>query len=157
MLAKRAAEVDVHVTDDVRNFLLESPPATLRLDLVTLNIQRGRDHALATYNDMCVAYGLPRIYSFSKVTSDRALARKLRALYKKVDNLDAWVGGLAEDHVKGGSLGPLFHASWVEQFCRLRDGDRFYFRRPYTFTQMELRWLPTVRFLTSENFKGGAM
>ncbi|MCH8193697.1 MAG: hypothetical protein IIA65_06740, partial [Planctomycetes bacterium] len=34
------------------------------------------------------------------------------------------VGGLAEDHLPGASVGPLVAAGIIEQFTALRDGDR---------------------------------
>jgi hypothetical protein len=95
--------------------------------LAALNIQRGRDHGLADYNTMRAAYGLPTVTQFSQITSDTALAVQLEATYGDVDSVDAWVGGLAEDHVAGGSLGQLFTRVIVDQFSRLRTGDRLYF------------------------------
>ena len=121
-----AQEVDVYVDDAVRNFLF-GPPGAGGLDLAALNIQRGRDHGLADYNTMRAAYGLPRVTSFSQITTDATLAAKLQATYGNVNNVDAWVGGLAETHVSGGSLGPLFTKIIADQFTRLRTGDRLYF------------------------------
>ncbi len=121
-----AQEVDVFVTDAVRNFLF-GPPGAGGLDLAALNIQRGRDHGLADYNKMRVAFGLPKVTTFSQITSDPTLAAKLQATYGTVNNIDAWVGGLAENHVAGGSLGPLFTKVIADQFTRLRSGDRLYF------------------------------
>src|SRR5262249_57168852 len=57
---------------------------------------------------------------------------KLQALYGNVDNIDAWVGALAEDHVAGGSTGPLVRAVLADQFQRLRDGDRFWYQRVFS-------------------------
>lgn len=39
-------------------------------------------------------------------------------------NVDAWVGGMAEDPLDGAKVGPTFRCLLVEQFGRLRDGDR---------------------------------
>jgi len=121
-----AQEVDVFVTDAVRNFLF-GPPGAGGLDLAALNIQRGRDHGLADYNKMRASFGLSKVTTFSQITSDPALAAKLQATYGTVNNIDAWVGGLAENHVAGGSLGPLFTKVIADQFTRLRSGDRLYF------------------------------
>lgn len=121
-----AQEVDVYVDDAVRNFLF-GPPGAGGLDLAALNIQRGRDHGLADYNTMRAAYGLPRVTGFNQITTDATLAAKLQSAYGTVNNIDAWVGGLAETHVSGGSLGPLFTKIIADQFTRLRAGDRLYF------------------------------
>ena len=41
--------------------------------------------------------------------------------------MDAWIGGIAEDHVPGTSVGEMVLTSLAEQFTRLRDGDRFFY------------------------------
>jgi hypothetical protein len=75
------------------------------------------------YNSIRAAYGLPKVKTFADITSDVDLQAKLQQLYGSVDNIDAWVGGLAEDHVAGASVGPLLKAVISDQFQRLRDGD----------------------------------
>jgi len=122
-----AQEIDIKVVDDVRNFLFGAPGQG-GFDLASLNIQRGRDHGLADYNTVRAAYGLDRITSFDQVTSDKALQSSLAATYGSVDNIDLWIGGLAEDHLPNSSMGPTFTAILVDQFTRLRDGDRFWFQ-----------------------------
>ena len=49
----------------------------------------------------------------------------------RVDDVDVWAGGLAEDPRRGSHLGPLFHRIVVDQFTRLRDGDRHHWRRVF--------------------------
>jgi len=70
---------------------------------------------------------LPRVTSFAQITSDVTAQQKLQQLYGSVDNIDAFVGALAEDHVPGADVGPLTKAVLVNQFTRLRDGDRFFY------------------------------
>ncbi len=126
-----SSQVDTEVVDSVRNFLF-GPPGASGLDLASLNIQRGRDHGLADYNTTREAVGLPRVTSFSEITSDPELASKLELLYGTVDNVDLWVGGLAEDHVVGSSVGETFQTIIVDQFERLRDGDRFWYQNRFS-------------------------
>ena len=128
-------EVDVSVVDDLRNFLF-GPPGSGGFDLPALNIQRGRDHGLADYNTMRAAYGLPRVTSFAQITSSRTLQAALKQTYGSVNNIDPWVGGLAENHAAGSSLGPLFQRIIVNQFSRLRDGDRFWFENVFSGRQL---------------------
>ena len=123
-----AQEIDNMVVDDVRNFLF-GPPGAGGFDLASLNIQRGRDHGLPDYNQARVDMGLAPVTSFSQITSDPVVASRLEALYGNVNNIDVWVGGLAEDHVAGGSVGELIRTVLVDQFERIRDGDRFWYQR----------------------------
>lgn len=127
LASDNAQEIDPIVVDDVRNFLF-GQPGQGGFDLASLNIQRGRDHGLADYNTVRVSYGLPRVTSFAQITSNEKLQASLASLYGSVDNIDLWVGGLAEDHLPGSSIGPTFTAILVDQFTRLRDGDRFWYQ-----------------------------
>lgn len=130
-----AQEIDTRVVDDVRNFLF-GPPGSGGFDLVSLNIQRGRDHGLADYNQVREDVGLDRVKTFDQITSDPELAAELERLYGNVDNVDAWVGSLAEDHVRGASVGELAMTVMVDQFKRLRDGDRFWYQNRFSGSEL---------------------
>jgi hypothetical protein len=56
------------------------------------------------------------------------LAARLKAIYGSVDNLDAFVGAVAEAHVRGTEFGELQLAMMRRQFQALRDGDRFFYQ-----------------------------
>jgi Ca2+-binding RTX toxin-like protein len=43
------------------------------------------------------------------------------------NNIDTWLGGLAEVHQPGGLLGETFDKVFVDQIEKLMDGDRFYY------------------------------
>lgn len=126
--SSNAQEIDTQVVDGLRNFLF-GPPGAGGMDLASLNIQRGRDHGLADYNSTRAALGIAKVTSFAQITSDEALQQELQEVYGSVDNIDLWVGGLAEDHLRGSSVGPTFQRILVDQFTRLRDGDRFWYQR----------------------------
>lgn len=123
---QKAMEVDVMIIDDVRNFLF-GPPGAGGMDLASLNIQRGRDHGLPLYNDLREAYGLAAATTFADITSDVDLQAALASVYSTPDEVDAWVGALAEDHLLGAAVGELISAGLAEQFTRLRDGDRYFY------------------------------
>lgn len=128
MLLQPSQEVDTRIIDDVRNFLF-GPPGAGGFDLASLNIQRGRDHGLPSYNEYRDLFGLARAVDFTDITGgDAALAALFDSLYSgDIDAVDLWIGGLAETHVNGGMVGETFWHILADQFTRLRDGDRFAF------------------------------
>src|SRR5207302_7806943 len=129
-------ELDTKVVDDLRNFLF-GPPGAGGLDLASLNVQRGRDHGLADYNTTRAAFGLPKVTSFAQITSNPALRAKLQSLYGTVNNIDLWVGVLAENHVPGASVGPTLQRIMADPFTRLRYGDRFWYETTFSGPQLD--------------------
>jgi len=126
LASQKAQEVDTLIVDDVRNFLF-GPPGAGGFDLASLNIQRGREHGLPGYNQARIGLGLSAITSFADITSDLSVQNKLASIYDTVDDIDLWIGGLAENHINGGIVGELFHTIIADQFTRTRDGDRFFY------------------------------
>jgi Ca2+-binding RTX toxin-like protein len=47
---------------------------------------------------------------------------------KGIDRVDFWLGGLAEKHINGGMVGQTFWVVLHEQFDRLQEADRFYYK-----------------------------
>jgi peroxidase len=130
---QQAQELDNKVVDAVRNFLFGQPGAS-GFDLVSLNIQRGRDHGIPDYNSVRKAYRLTPKSSFSEVTSNPEAQSQLAQAYISLDDMDLWVAGLAEDHVPGAMVGETFRTILIDQFTRLRDGDRFWYQNDPFFT-----------------------
>ncbi|CAB9521944.1 Peroxidasin homolog [Seminavis robusta] len=122
-----AQEIDNKIVEDVRSFLFDAPTDSVCLDLAGLNIMRARDHGLPKYNEMREALGLGRVDSFSQVTSDTTLQEELASVYESVDEIDPWVGALAEDHVGGGNLGQLASFIISKQFEHLMRGDPLFY------------------------------
>jgi hypothetical protein len=133
-----ANEMDLLTISQVRNLLFGQPGAG-GTDLIARDIQRARDHGIGTYNQLRVAYGLAPVTSFADITSDPTVQAELQSVYGTVDNVDPLEGAFAEDHVPGGDVGPTIKAILVDQFARLRDGDRFfYLNEHFSFDELFL-------------------
>ncbi len=126
LATQACSTIDTELVDDVRNFLF-GPPGAGGFDLASLNIQRGRDHGLPSYNEARQAMGLTTRSSFAEVNGDPAVQSRLASVYADVDEIDLWAGTLAEEPFNGGHVGEL--AFWVikRQFESLREGDRYWY------------------------------
>jgi peroxidase len=119
---------DVYVVPTLRNQLhagLVGGDVDL-MDLIAIDIQRESDVGLATLNQTRQAIGMQPYTSFAQLTPDTILQQNLQAVYGSIDNVDLFIGGLAEPaSTSGGLVGPTFQYIIVDQFQRLRSGDRF--------------------------------
>lgn len=80
------------------------------------------------YNQVRKDYGLKPMTTWSEITENLKIQANLATAYATVDDIDIWVGGLAETHVRGALVGETFLVVLKDQFARLRDGDRFWYR-----------------------------
>jgi peroxidase len=130
---------DTQVINEVRDELFNEvvPGVGYGQDLIALDVERGRVNGIGSYNQVRVALGLPAVTSFAQITSNVQVQHELKAAYGNVNNIDAFEGGLAENPVPGSDVGPLFQTIMVNQFERLRDGDRYFYLNE-TWTPQEL-------------------
>ena len=130
--------LDAKLTNELRNFLF-ADPTIVSNDLLAVNIQRGRDHGLATYNQVRIDIGLEPAETFADITSDPDEQAALALAYGgDVDLVDTYVGVLSEDTTNGGFIGELGHYFIVDQFTRMRDGDRFWYQNDPDLTQADI-------------------
>jgi peroxidase len=134
--AQKAQDLDRFIIDDVRSFLF-GPPGAGGLDLVALNLQRGRDHGLPDYNTVRAELGLKKYKRFSQITSDAQVAQTLEQLYGDINNIDLFVGLFVEKDIPGSIVGETLQAVLVEQFERTRAGDRFWYERSLNAADLE--------------------
>ena len=112
-LTQQAAEkMDAHVTEDVTNFLFKDAGAAHGEDLVARNIQRGRDHSLASY----LAYRTKFAGKKDNIHCHKPpkeikpeVWRSVMEIYNDPQDIDLFTGGLLEEPVTGSILGPTFH------------------------------------------------
>lgn len=140
-----AQEVDTLVMPSLRNFLFTGIPQESGFDLIAMNIQRGRDHALPTYNELRVLFGRSPARKFRHITKNLALQSRLQSVYGTTDRVEAWIGLLSEDHSRSSSMGPTLLRILRREFSRLRSGDRFFFRRWNLFSRSFWRKYPEIR------------
>ncbi|MGB5811844.1 MAG: peroxidase family protein [Polyangiales bacterium] len=136
LASQACSSIDTEVVDDVRNFLF-GPPGAGGFDLAALNLQRGRDHGLPSYNDARRAMGLAPLQSLDEVSQDSTTRERLSSVYESVDDIDLWVGALAEGPVNGGHLGELSFLVTKHQFEALRDGDRYWYQSRFSVREIE--------------------
>ncbi|RIA89934.1 heme peroxidase [Glomus cerebriforme] len=142
-------EVDVYFSEFMRSYHTVPGPTTPAVDIAALDIVRSRDHGIPLYNDAREAFGLPRKTSWAQMSSDPDVQQKLQNTYASVDQVEALMGGLAEDHINGGNYGELISASFVETWTRIRDTDRFWYENKEVsgFSDDDLSKIHTTRLL----------
>lgn len=138
MASANGQAMDLLAVGDVRNLLFGNGGEGGD-DLMARDVQRGRDNGLPDYNTVRMALGLPPVSTFAQVITqtqrtqrlspaDSATQTALVSAYPGgVGTIDLFEGGLAEHPVRGSDVGPTFQAIMVDQFERLRDGDRFFY------------------------------
>jgi len=122
--------MDNDITEEVRNHLFEMRnKSESGLDLVSLNIQRGRDHGIPGYNNYRELCGLSRATTFQdflQEISSEQVAR-LSSMYSHPEDVDLYSGLLSETKRDGTQTGPTLACIIGLQFRHLRHCDRFWY------------------------------
>ncbi|XP_072881154.1 dual oxidase 2-like [Hemitrygon akajei] len=151
MASQQAEEEDNIVVTDLRDFMY-GPMRFTRSDAVALDIQRGRDNGLPSYNQVRVALDLEPVKNWTEINAELSrenpeLIKQLAALYNNdISKLEMFVGGMLENSEKPSRL---FTAIIRKQFENLRDADRFWFENTkngiFTETELDTIWNTTFR------------
>lgn len=146
MAEQTQQRMDSRVVDDVRNFLF-GPPGAGGLDLAAINIMRGRDRGLPSYNNIRQAYNLPINFSFDQINPDSEVYSVLEDLYAgDINEVDPWVAMLAERSENGSIFGSTIRRIMETQFSDLRAGDRFFYLNDPVLSEDEKDWIHTTTF-----------
>ena len=152
LINQPSMKTDNQIVSEVRNNLRINHG---KLDLMALNIQRGRDHGIpgyTKYENYCsekiqsllskqnkisnidtktrlriFPNDLKPIRKFKQLHFDRDIIQKLQKVYEHVDDIDLITGGLSEIPVEGGVVGKTFGCIIALQFEKLRKCDRFWY------------------------------
>lgn len=144
------SKFDTNIADHLQNHLFEvkvSDNMVLADDLAALNINRGRDHGIGSYNVFREKCGFPVAKTFSDLKDliNDLNIEKLESTYEDVDDIDFYVGGLSETPVNGALLGPTFSCIIALQFRDFKKGDRFFYENGPSDTAFDIEQLNEVR------------
>ena len=122
------------------------------LDLAAQIIQHGRDHGIPGYVKWREFCGLPTVQTFEElndVMSVQTIAT-LKSIYRHVNDIDLFTGGLAETPNTGAVVGRTLGCLIGRQFHYLRRGDRYWYENelpPSSFTKGNNRMLKMTNLL----------
>ncbi|NXV54229.1 DUOX2 oxidase, partial [Uria aalge] len=144
MSSQIAEQEDNIVVEDLQDYWY-GPLKYSRTDYVASWLQRGRDFGLPTYNQARERFGLKPLQNWSDLAPhlEQQVLEKVAALYANTTaRLELLPGGMLE------ADSSLFSAIILDQFVRLRDGDRFWFENTKNglFTVEEIRKIRNTTF-----------
>uniref|UniRef100_A0A8B9NWP2 NAD(P)H oxidase (H2O2-forming) n=1 Tax=Apteryx owenii TaxID=8824 RepID=A0A8B9NWP2_APTOW len=144
MSSQIAEREDNIVVEDLQDYWY-GPLKYTRTDYVASWLQRGRDIGLPTYNQAREQFGLKPLQTWTDLAPHlgEQVLERVAALYaNNTARLELLPGGMLEAN------GSLFSAIILDQFVRLRDGDRFWFENTKNglFTEGETREIRNTTF-----------
>lgn len=150
MISKVGIPLNFTTHSAIRNLIGERG----RFDVAALDIMRSRFNSVPSYINVRkhyyrssnplenTIYGLPDcpaslklntsiedpIDCFLHITSNLESSQRLKDLYGKLINIDAIVGLMMEDYDDSTSIGTTAGNIIIDQFKKIRDGDRFFYQ-----------------------------
>ncbi|XP_073952495.1 peroxidase homolog [Choristoneura fumiferana] len=145
-----AQAMDDSITQEVTNHLFKKVGARFGMDLVSFNMQRGREFGIPGYMEFRKFCGLSGADSFQDLfgSMPNSTVRKYESIFEHPVDVDLWSGGVSERPLPGSMLGPTFACVIATQFSYSRRGDRFWFElpnQPSSFTPEQLAEIRKAR------------
>ncbi|KAL4103574.1 hypothetical protein QTP88_018935 [Uroleucon formosanum] len=132
--------VDMLFTQSITNYLYNiDPNDSFGMDILSLDIQRSRDHGIPSYTQFrkyCGLKDVENIQDLSEIMVEGSADRLLK-LYKTWNDIDLLVGALLEKHVDDAMVGPTMRCIIREQFVRTRIADRYFYDVPGVFSDCQ--------------------
>eukprot|EP00102_Acyrthosiphon_pisum_P024336 XP_016661546.1 PREDICTED: peroxidase mlt-7-like [Acyrthosiphon pisum] len=116
------------------------------MDILSLDIQRSRDHGIPSYTQFrkyCGLKDIENMQDLSEIMVEGSADRLLK-LYKTWNDIDLLVGALLEKHADDAMVGPTMRCIIREQFVRTRIADRYFYDVPGVFTDYQLENIKRV-------------
>ncbi|XP_073996346.1 uncharacterized protein [Rhodnius prolixus] len=140
--------LDNFITKEVTEHLFENKSIPFSgMDLVSLNIQRARDHGIPAYIAYRRLCGLesPRNFKDLQDTTPSDITEAMAQVYQNIADIDLFPGGMSERSLRGGLVGPTFGCIIGQQFKKIRKCDRFWYENGGEFTRFTPLQLAEIR------------
>ncbi|XP_075976370.1 salivary peroxidase/catechol oxidase-like isoform X2 [Anticarsia gemmatalis] len=123
MVSQKSQGMDLNYDEDLRDHWLGG------LDVLAVDVQRGRDHGLPGYVQYRVLCGGSVVNTFQQLADliPQESVDKLSQLYEQPGDIDLVIGLMAETPVTGSLLGPTATCFIKEQLWRTKAGDRYFY------------------------------
>ena len=131
---------------EISEWLFANKDEDFGLDLVSFNIQRGRDHQIQGYTSYKEHCGLGSVNDWDDMEDfiRHEDVHRILHTYRKPSDVDMYIASNMEVPVKGSMVGPTMHCYIREQFEVLRDADRFFYTRPSEFSEGQLAAIKSI-------------
>ncbi|XP_045190108.2 peroxidasin homolog pxn-2-like [Mercenaria mercenaria] len=108
------------------------------VDLVALNIMRGREWGMQPYTKYRALCGLGNATSWDdlKNTTDLDEINKMKSVYASVEDVDLWVGVVTEKKLVGSISGATQSCLLAKHFANVKHADRFWYENSFSQTQL---------------------
>ena len=159
LIGSESEEFDNAFSTSIGERLFIPPQTPGFQNLAAFNIQRGRDHGLASYPEYRKLCGLPNekqagsnpFSIFRNTITNPAIIDALEEVYGSPDShIDLFPAGISESNDGKALLGRTFGCIMSRSFQALRDGDRFYYENKDIFSaaqQNEIRNMNMARVI----------
>ncbi|KAL7079757.1 hypothetical protein ACQ4LE_001818 [Meloidogyne hapla] len=128
----------LYMTSELRDKFLKG------LDLAAIILQMGRDHGIAGYNLWREYCGLNKINEWKDleeiILEPKRILPIISKHFRKPQDVDLFILGLAEKPSKGSLLGPTFGCLLTKQFQKTKNGDRLFvdnLGQPWSFNEQQ--------------------
>lgn len=141
---------DPFITEEISGHLFQEPGYAYGMDLPAINLARGREQGTPGYNAFREWCGLPKAETFQDLQPymSNMTAFLYSKLYKHVDDIDLWSGGISERRMSGAQIGPTFACIIARQFANIKRGDRFWYENPNFASSFTLDQLGEIKKAT---------
>jgi peroxidase len=152
LLVDPIMKVDRWFSDDITKHLFETTDDLGRpfnFDLVSINLQRGRDHGIPGYTTFRQFCNLTQITTWQEMKKaiPADVVDIFQSLYKFVDDVDLFSAAVSELKQDGAIVGPTLSCLLGNQFRDIKFGDRFFYEtseQPGAFTPQQLNEIKKV-------------